>query len=83
MVAAFMKACAPLESYLQQGGELTEGDLRSVELTIMGLVTFFETWKRKHTTLKVSSGVLSPLVAPAFGKSSRKPRTPRRQSARK
>jgi hypothetical protein len=83
MVAAFMKACAPLEAYLQEGRELTDADLRSIELTIMGLVTFFETWKRKNTTLKVSSDVLFPVVSPSIRKSNRKPRAPRRQSARK
>jgi hypothetical protein len=82
MVSTFMKASAPLETYLQQGGELTEADLRSVELTIMGLMTFLETWKRKYTTLKVSSGVLLPAVAPSFRKSSKKPRAPRRQIAK-
>ena len=83
MVSTFMKASAPLEAYLQQGGELTESDLRSIESTIMGLVTFLETWKRKYTTLKVSSGVLLPAYSPFFGKSSRKPRAPRRQIAGK
>jgi hypothetical protein len=83
MVAAFMKASVPLETYLQQGGELTEADLRSVELTLMGLTTFFETWKRKYTTLKVPSDILFPAVTPSFRKSPRKPRAPRRQIARK
>ena len=77
-----MKGCAPLEAYLQEGGELTDADLRSIELTVMGLVTFLEAWKRKHTTLKISSALL-PAVAPSFRKSHRKRRAPRRQIARK
>jgi hypothetical protein len=83
MVSTFMKASVPLETYLQQGGELTEADLRSVQLTIMGLVTFFETWKRKYTTLKISSDALLPAVAPSLRKYSRKRRAPRRQTAGK
>lgn len=79
MIATFMKACAPLEAYLQEGGELTERDLTSVDLTVTGLVTFLGTWKRKHTTLKLSSDTLLPAVSPSFRKSSRKPRNSRRR----
>ena len=82
MVATFMKGCAPLEAYLQEGGELTDADLRSIELTVMGLVTFLETWKREYTTLKISSALL-PAITSSFRKSYRKPRAPRRQIARK
>ncbi len=81
MIATFMKASAPLEAYLQEGGELTDSDLSSIELTITGLVTFLETWKRKHTTLKLSSGI--PPVGPSYRKPSRKPRGPRQGRARK
>lgn len=81
MIATFMKGAAPLETYLQAGGELTDPDFNSIELTITGLVTFLETWKRKHTTLKLSSGI--PLVGPSFLKSSRKPRGAKRRIARK
>ena len=51
MVATFMKACAPLEAY-SQGGELTEQDLTSIELSVAGLVTFLGTWKRKYTVFE-------------------------------
>jgi hypothetical protein len=71
MIATFMKASAPLEAYLQAGGELTDTDLNSIELTITGLVTFLDTWKRKHTTLKLSSNI--PLVRPSSRGSRRKP----------
>lgn len=80
MIATFMKASAPLEAYLQEGGELTDTDLNSVELTITGLVTFLESWKRKHTVLKVSSGI--PLVGRSFRPSSGTTRAPRRGSTR-
>ena len=83
MIATFMKACAPLEAYLQEGGELIERDLSSIELTVTGLVTFLGTWKRKYTTLKLSSDALIPVVGPSFRKSPRKPRNPRRRIARK
>ena len=83
MIATFMKACAPLEAYLQEGGELTERDLTSIDLTVTGLVTFLGTWKRKHTTLKLSLDSLIPVVGPSFRNSSRKPRNPRRHPARK
>ncbi|WHZ25334.1 MAG: hypothetical protein OJF51_000129 [Nitrospira sp.] len=81
MIATFMKGCSPLEAYLQQGRELTDQDLSSVEVTITGLVTFLDTWKRKHTSLKLSSGF--PLVTASVRKSTRKPRVPRRGIARK
>ncbi len=77
MIATFMKGSSPLEAYLHQGGELTDSDLNSVELTVAGLVTFLDTWKRKHTMLKLSSGI--PLVVPSF----QKPRAPKRGKARK
>ena len=83
MVATFMKASAPLETYLQEGRELTQQDLSSIELTVSGLVTFLGTWKRKYTTLKVSSDALIPAVSPSFRKSSGKPRTSKRRIAKK
>jgi hypothetical protein len=42
LVATFMVASAPLEAYFQQGGELTEADLRSVELTSWDLCRFLK-----------------------------------------
>ncbi len=81
MIATFMKGSAPLEAYLQEGGELTDTDLNSIELTITGLVTFLDTWKRKHTTLKLSSGI--PLIGASFRKTTRKPRASRRGAIRK
>ena len=80
MVATFMKTCAPLETYLQEGGELTEGDLRSIEITVTGLVTFLETWKRKNTALKVSSDTLFPVVSASFRKSSKRLRGAKRRT---
>jgi hypothetical protein len=79
LIAAFMKASAPLEAYLQQGGELTARDLSSIELTLSGLLNFLGTWKRKCTTLKGSSDALLPAVSPSFRKSARKARTSRRR----
>lgn len=81
MIATFMKGATPLEAYLQQGGELTDSDLKTIEVTISALVTFLDIWKRKHTTLKLSSGL--PLVGPSVRKSSRKPRAPGRGIAPK
>src|ERR671910_30479 len=48
LIAHFMSASAPLERYLQQGKPLTALQLESISLTIDGLFTFLDTWKRKH-----------------------------------
>jgi hypothetical protein len=48
MVADFMKASTPLETYLQQGGPLSPLQLDLVASTLSGLQTFFDIWKRKH-----------------------------------
>ena len=48
MVADFMKASTPLETYLQQGGPLSPLQLDLVASTLSGLQTFFEIWKRQN-----------------------------------
>jgi hypothetical protein len=48
LIAHFMSASAPLERYLQQGKPLTALQLESISLTIDGLFTYLDTWKRKH-----------------------------------
>jgi hypothetical protein len=49
LIAHFMSASAPLERYLQQGRPLTALQLESISLTIDGLFTYLDTWKRKHS----------------------------------
>jgi hypothetical protein len=48
MVADFMKASTPLETYLQQGGPLSSLQLDLVASTVSGLQTFLDIWKRKN-----------------------------------
>jgi hypothetical protein len=48
MIAEFMKACAPVEAYLQQGQPLTPLQLDSIATAISGLQTFLDVWKRKN-----------------------------------
>ena len=48
MVADFMKASTPLETYLQQGGPLSPLQVDLVASTLSGLQTFFEIWKRQN-----------------------------------
>ena len=48
LLATFMSASAPMETYLQQGGALTPLQLESLSLTIEGLQSFLAIWKRKH-----------------------------------
>lgn len=48
LLANFMSASAPMETYLQQGGSLTPLQLESLSLTIQGLQSFLGIWKRKH-----------------------------------
>ena len=48
MVADFMKASTPLETYLQQGGPLSPLQLDLVASTVSGLQTFLDIWKRKN-----------------------------------
>jgi hypothetical protein len=42
-----MLASAPIEEYLRQGRPLTAQEFDSLSLTISGLHTFFDIWKRK------------------------------------
>ena len=70
MIATFMKASTPLEAYSQEGGQLSERDLSSIELTVSGLVSFLATWKRTHTTLMMSSDAFA--VSPSFRKAHKK-----------
>ena len=48
LLANFMSASALMETYLQQGGQLTPLQLESLSLTIEGLQSFLDIWKRKH-----------------------------------
>ena len=48
LVAIFMTASSPLETYLQQGGPLTPLQLACIEKTMAGLQTFLAVWKRKR-----------------------------------
>lgn len=48
MIAEFMKACAPVEAYLQQGQPLTPLQLDSIATAVSGLQTFLDVWKRKN-----------------------------------
>lgn len=48
ILANFMSASAPVEKYLQEDGPFTAQELESLSLTISGLQTFLDIWKRKH-----------------------------------
>ena len=48
LIANLMSASAPVEEYLRQGKPLSPQELESLALTISGLQTFLEIWKRKH-----------------------------------
>lgn len=48
LLADLMSASAPIEEYLRQGRPLTAQELDSLSLTISGLQTFLDVWKRKH-----------------------------------
>jgi hypothetical protein len=56
LIANLMSASAPREMYLQQGKPLTDLQMESLALTIEGLQTFLDVWRRKHGK-KVQSGV--------------------------
>ena len=48
MVADFMKASTPLETYLQQGGPLSPLQFDPVASTVSALQTFLGIWQRKN-----------------------------------
>lgn len=48
LIAHFMSASAPLEEYLRQGKPLTQRELELLSLTMTGLQTFMNVWKRKN-----------------------------------
>jgi hypothetical protein len=48
LISNFIAASAPLETYLQQGGPLTPLQVESITLTMSGLQTFLDVWKRMH-----------------------------------
>jgi len=48
LIAEFMSASSPVEKYLQQGRPLTAQEFDSLSLTISGLQTFLDVWKRKN-----------------------------------
>ena len=47
-IATFMSGSTAIERYLQEQRPLTDLQLQSVSLTIAGLNTFLDSWKRKH-----------------------------------
>jgi hypothetical protein len=47
-IARFLKVSNELEQYLHQDGPLTPLEHQTIETTIMGLQTLFESWTRKH-----------------------------------
>jgi len=47
-IAKLMSASAPVEEYLRQGRPLTAQEFQSLSLTISGLQTFLDVWKRKN-----------------------------------
>ena len=59
LIATFMTASAPIESYLQQGKPLTDQQLELISLTISGLQTFLDAWMRKHKSKSTKSTFLS------------------------
>jgi hypothetical protein len=48
LITNFISARQPVEKYVQQGGPLTDIQLQWIEVTISGLQTLVDTWKRKH-----------------------------------
>ena len=48
LIARFMSASSPVEAYLQKHGPLTHIEVESLTLTVSGLQTFLEIWKRKE-----------------------------------
>jgi len=48
LIAEFMSVSTQLERYLQEGKSLTTLQLESLSLTVSGLHTFLDSWKRKH-----------------------------------
>lgn len=48
LVADFMNASAQLENYLQVDGPMTHVQVDAVTLTISGLQTLLDNWKRKN-----------------------------------
>jgi hypothetical protein len=48
LIANFVSVSIPVEEYLRHGRPLTAQELESVSLTITGLKTFLELWKRKN-----------------------------------
>ena len=49
LIAEFMSVSTQLERYLQEGKSLTTVQLESLSLTVSGLHTFLDSWKRKHS----------------------------------
>ncbi len=59
LIAKFMSASVPIETYLQQGRPLTDAQLELISLTVAGLQTFLDSWKRKHNKKPLSKLPLS------------------------
>ncbi len=51
LLTNFMCSCSPLESYLQRQGPLTDVQIVSLSLTVKGLQTDIDNWKRKHAKI--------------------------------
>lgn len=59
LIAQFMSVSTKLEKYLQEVKPLTPLQLESISLTISGLHTFLDSWKRKMPKRKKSTDVKS------------------------
>ena len=49
LIAQFMSVSTTLERYLEEGKPLTTLQLESLSVTVSGLHTFLDSWKRKHS----------------------------------
>ncbi|HEY7128887.1 MAG TPA: hypothetical protein VH332_04405 [Nitrospira sp.] len=59
-IANFLKASNEIERYLHGHGPLTPLQRQTIETTIMGLQTLFESWTGKHRSEE--SSILSQLT---------------------
>ncbi|WP_173047556.1 hypothetical protein [Nitrospira sp. KM1] len=53
LVADFMRACAPLEAYIQQAGYLTKLEFESIQTTVDTFQLFLDSWQRKRRNKQV------------------------------
>jgi hypothetical protein len=59
LIAKLMSASVPVEELLQQGKPLTAQQFESLSLTIAGLQTFLEAWKRKNKVSPLDESFLN------------------------